>query len=410
MLKTIFIETISVETHTGKLIRIPLSDITYQANTEYFIEISARTKNSWGLLPVGFEVAHEQIRLDIKYNKEPVRVENGIDLSVKKDGLNTIVSNANLELVFNKDKGRLTSYKFKNNELLKDGKGPKPNFWRAVTDNDFGNKMQIKNIQWKKASLFCEVTEVISNQISGNEVQLKVSYKLPGVDTQFISVYTITGNGVVRIDNTLATTHYKADIPRIGMRMQLPKQYNEMTFFGRGPWENYQDRKHSAFVDLYTSSVSDQYVPYIRPSENGYKTEVRWVSLINKKGNGLMVVSEDTKNGLGIGALHMPNEDFDTTPGLDYGGNTVVDKKYQIDGVPEVNYAKHTTDIKPQDLVQLNIDLVQRGVAGDDSWYSKPQEKYLINGDVMHNYSFYLIPIENGSKELFIKLSKQFGK
>jgi beta-galactosidase len=258
--------------------------------------------------------------------------------------------------------------------------------------------------------LFSEVTEVVSNQISANEVELKVTYKLPGVATLFKSVYTINGNGVIRIENTLGVTDYNGDLPRIGMRMQLPKQYNEMTYFGRGPWENYQDRKHSAFVDLYTSTVSDQYVPYIRPSENGYKTEVRWVSLINNNGNGLMVVSEDAEKGLGIGALHMPNEDFDMTPGLDYGDSTSVDEKYQIDGIPEVDSAKHTTEIKEQDLVQLNIDLVQRGVAGDDSWYSKPQEKYLVKGTIEYNYAFYLFPIENGSKELFIEVSKQFGK
>lgn len=410
VLKTISMESLSVETHTGKLIRIPLNDVVYKENTEYFVEISATTKNAWGILPEGFEVAHEQIRLDAKYTKEAVTLENGVDLSIKKDGLNTIISNADLELVFNEKQGRLTSYQFKNNELLKDGKGPKPNFWRAVTDNDFGNKMQVKNIEWKKASLFSEVTEVRPRQVSANEVELKITYGLPGVETQFLSIYTITGNGIVRIENTLKTTDYIGDLPRIGMRMQLPKQYNEMTYFGRGPWENYQDRKHSAFVDLYTSTVSDQYVPYIRPSENGYKTEVRWVSLTNKSGNGLMVVSEDKKNGLGIGALHMPNEDFDTTAGLDYGGSTSIDKKYQIDGIPKLNSTKHTTDIKEQDLVQLNIDLIQRGVAGDDSWYSKPQEKYLVNGDIEHNYSFYLIPVENGSKELFLKLSKQFGK
>ena len=410
ILKTIPVEMISIETHTGKLMRIPLGDVIYKVNTEYFIEISATTKSAWGLLPAGFEVAHEQIKLDTKYQKESVNVENGLALTVKKEGQNTIVSNENLELVFNEKEGRLTSYKFKNNELLKDGKGPKPNFWRAVTDNDFGNQMQVKNIEWKKASLFSEVTAIISNQVSANEVELKVTYQLPGVATQFTSIYTINGNGVIRIENTLGTTDYKGDLPRIGMRMQLPKQYNEMTYFGRGPWENYQDRKSSAFVDLYTSTVSNQYVPYIRPSENGYKTEVRWVSLINKNGNGLMVVAKNTKNGLGISALHMPNEDFDTTPGLDYGGSTAIDKKYQIDGIPEVNNAKHTTDIKEQDLVELNIDLMQRGVGGDDSWYSKPQEKYLINGAIEHHYSFYLIPIENGSKELFIGLSKQFGQ
>ena len=410
VLKILSIETLSVETHKGKLIRIPLGDVVYKLNTEYFVEISATTKNAWGLLPLGFEVAHEQIRLDTKFNKVEVRLEKGIDLAIKKEGTNTIISNANLELVFNQAKGRLTSYKFKNNELLKDGKGPKPNFWRAVTDNDFGNKMQVRNIEWKKASLFSEVTEVISSQLSGNEVELRITYKLPGVATQFKSVYTINGNGVIRIENNLGATAYKADIPRIGMRMQLLEQYNVMTYFGRGPWENYQDRKHSAFIDLYTSSVSDQYVPYIRPSENGYKTEVRWVALVNKKGSGLMVVAEDSNNGLGIGALHMPNEDFDTTSGIDYGESKKVDEKYQIDGIPEVNKTKHTIDIKEKDLVQLNIDLLQRGVAGDDSWYSKPQKKYLIDGTVEHNYSFYLIPIEKASIELFLKLSKQLSK
>ena len=143
---------------------------------------------------------------------------------------------------------------------------------------------------------------------------------------------------------------------------------------------------------------------------NGYKTEVRWVALVNKKGSGLMVVAEDSNNGLGIGALHMPNEDFDTTSGIDYGESKKVDEKYQIDGIPEVNKTKHTIDIKEKDLVQLNIDLLQRGVAGDDSWYSKPQKKYLIDGTVEHNYSFYLIPIEKASIELFLKLSKQLSK
>ena len=104
----------------------------------------------------------------------------------------------------------------------------------------------------------------------------------------------------------------------------------------------------------------------------------------------------------------MPNEDFDTTAGLSYGVNTKINKEYQIDGIPKINASKHTIDIKEQDLVQLNIDLAQRGVAGDDSWYSKPQEKYLIKGDKKHNYSFYLIPFENSDKDTLIKKSKMY--
>ena len=174
------------------------------------------------------------------------------------------------------------------------------------------------------------------------------------------------------------------------MRLQLPKTYENLSYFGRGPWENYQDRKASAFVDVYNSKVSEQYVPYIRPQDNGYKTDTRWIAVSNEQNNGLLFVSDSEKH-LSFSALHMENEDFDTTSGLDYKNS---------------NKSKHTIDIKEKDLVQLNIDLGQRGVAGDDSWSSKPMEKYQFKGNQSHTYSFYMIPFENGSDDLFITLNK----
>lgn len=408
VLKTVPVENLAVETHTGKLIRIKLNGITYQNNTEYFLEISATTKNEWGMLPKGFEVAHEQIKLDSKYISVKVDSDNGTALKIIKRDENITISNDIFQLVFNKNEGRLTSYIYKGNELFKEGKGPKLNFWRAVTDNDAGSRMYTRNIAWKKASLFSKVISLNTKIIEKNLVELKVTYELPGVDTQFHTVYKINGNGIVKIENVLDKTVYKADIPRIGMRMQLPYEYNNMSYFGKGPWENYQDRNVAAFVDLYESNVTDQYYPYVRPQENGYKTDVRWVALSDDNGNGLLVVSGNHKTNLGVSALHMPNEDFDTTEGLDYGDDIKVALEYRIDGIPVVNKSKHTIDIKEQDLVQLNIDLAQRGVAGNDSWGSLPERKYLIYGDVEHTYSFYLIPFENGSKELFIEKSKSY--
>lgn len=360
VLKTIAVENISVETHTGKLIRVKLDGVDYKKNTEYFVEISAKTKDIWGILPKGFEVAHEQIKLNSKYHVETVTTNNGTTLKLEKSDDNITISNEIVKVTFSKNEGRLISYVFKGKELLKDGKGPKPNFWRAVTDNDAGSRMYSRNIAWKKASLFSKVISLSANIIEKNLVELNVTYELPGVDTQFHSVYKINGNGIVKIENVLEKTSYKADIPRIGMRMQLPKKYNNMTYFGRGPWENYQDRKTAAFVDLYESHVKDQYYPYVRPQENGYKTDVRWVALSDDNGNGLLVVSGNHKTNLGLSALHMPNEDFDTTEGLDYGDEAKVALEYRIDGIPKVNQSKHTIDIKEQDLVQLNIDLVQR--------------------------------------------------
>ncbi|WP_233164332.1 glycoside hydrolase family 2 TIM barrel-domain containing protein [Snuella sedimenti] len=408
VLKTIPIETINVETHTGKLIRLSLEDLDYQTNTEYFVEISAITKRNWGMLPKGFEVAHEQFRLDKFYKYKKAPIDNGTKLNVEKKGETIRVFNASVELIFSKDKGRLISYKYKGNELIKDGQGPKPNFWRAVTDNDAGSKMYRNNIKWKEASLFSKVETITANTINENLIELKVVYHLPGVNTKFYSTYRISGNGIVEVENTLDKTEYQADIPRIGMRMQLPKEYSKMTYFGRGPWENYKDRNVSAFVDLYTSDVKDQYVPYIRPQENGYKTDVRWVALSNKTGNGLLIVSKDIKKGLGISTLHMTNETFDMSETLDYGNASKKEIEHRIDGVPEFNKSKHTIDVKEQDLVQLNIDLEQRGVAGNNSWGAKPEEKYLIKGNIAHSYTYYLVPFSENTTEELIEISKRF--
>lgn len=393
VLQEIKIEDINVETHTGKLIRIPLKAIDFKDNTEYFVEISAKTKKKWGLLLENFEVAHEQIALTSKFKEKrnkllPVKQA----LTVKEENDNIIISNEDVNIVFSKKTGIINTYKFQKTEIFKTGKAPKPNFWRAVTDNDFGNAMDKNNIAWKAASLNTVLSKLEYKYDDASNVIVNVIYKLPAVETTFQSSYTIQGNGVVYIENKLNKTNYKGDIPRIGMRMQTPKNYENLSYFGRGPWENYQDRKVSAFVDLYTSKVKEQYVPYIRPQDNGYKTDVRWIAVSNNENNGVLFVAGNT-NVLSFSALHMENEDFDTTAGLDYKNS---------------NKSKHTTDIKEKDLVQLNIDLGQRGLAGDDSWYSKPQENYQFKGNKTHQYSFYIIPFKDKTEKHFIQLSKLY--
>jgi beta-galactosidase len=408
LLKTMPLEAIDVEPHTGKLVRVSLDGVDYQPNTEYFLEIEAQTKQDWGLLPKGFQVAHEQIEIDQFYTTKSTEIDSGEPLKFEENKSGIHIFNDVCGLQFSISEGRLTSYKYKGTELLKDGQGPKPDFWRAVTDNGAGNKMYRNNIEWKKASLFSKVSAIKTKKIAENIVELMVTYELPGVDTRFFSTYHIHGSGMVEVENVLDTTSYKADIPRIGMRMQLPKVYDSMTYFGRGPWENYVDRKASAFVDLYKSTVKDQYVPYIRPQENGYKTDVRWVALSNENNNGLLVVAKNSEQGLGISALHMTEEDFDMSPDLNYGGAASKDIEHRIDGVPEFNESKHTIDIKERDLVELHIDLGQRGVGGDDSWGARPQKKYQMIGNKKHTYGFTLIPFEDGSNNMFLNLSKIF--
>ena len=408
VLKTIAMKDLAVETHTGKLIRIPLSKVEFKANTEYFVEITANTKEAWGLLPKGFEVAREQLALENKFKAEAVAIDHGQALSFKNEGDLITIANDVVRVQFDQKLGRMTSYIFKGSELLNDGKGPKPNFWRPPTDNDLGNRMQTRNIEWKKASLFAEVSEVHISQLATNLIELNVLYHLPGVNSDYSSTYTIDGNGVIFISNTMSPSKYQGDMPRMGMRMQLPKAYSNLTYYGRGPWENYQDRKSSAFLDVYESKVSDQYVPYVRPQENGNKTDVRWASLASQMGKGLMIVAEGQHQGLGITALHMPNEDFDLTNGLNYGAEQEIDPKYQLEDTSESNPSKHINDIKEKDLVQLNIDMIQRGVAGDNSWGARPQEKYRISGQVKQSFGFYLVPFSNANSQEQVKKGKHF--
>ena len=395
VLKTINKNNIELEPHKNKTILISLNGINFKENTEYFLELSATTKDAQNLLPKGFEVAKEQIYLSEKFKKKEKEINHGLNLkSIETNSFLTLFNN-NINVVFDKKSGIITSFIYKKQEILRSKKGPQINFWRPPTDNDLGNKMQTKNIGWKDATLNAKVSGFELKKINTNRMQIVVSYKLPTVNTNHTVTYTINGNGIVKIDNELNASDYKEDIPRIGMRMQIAKEYKNVTYYGRGPWENYQDRNTSTFIDVFKTTVSDFYVPYVRPQENGNRTNIRWMALMNSEENGLLISSPSQK-GLSISALHMPNEDFDISNDLNYSKEN-----------KKARFSKHTSDIKEQDLVQLNIDLAQRGLGGDDSWWSKPQEKYQIKSALKHSYSFYLIPFSKGSIKKFIEIKQQ---
>ncbi len=399
---------IKVSPNTGKLIRIPIDKVTIEENTEYLAEIQAVLKKGDDLLKKGHIVAHEQIALSQleKWTNRTLNPDIIDSFSLTEDQNSYSVSNDQFSIKFDKTKGIITSYSFQGNKLLKEGKGPKPNFWRAPTDNDFGSRMHIRNIGWKEASLYHKVVSFEAKQ-AGQNIDVQIVFELPGVETTFSSHYTIYPSGVLKIANQLDASNYKADIPRVGMQLQLPKSMEDLTYYGRGPWENYIDRKASAFIGLYSSKVKDQHVPYVRPQENGYKTETRWLALKDSNQNGLMFVSsKDNPDQISFSAMPMLNEDFDATGGVIYDESQQKDlvKKY---GKPsDINLTKHTTDIMERNLVQLNIDLAQRGVAGDDSWGSLPQKKYRLESNKQYNYTFYMVPFIKGHESYFIEQFK----
>jgi beta-galactosidase len=190
------------------------------------------------------------------------------------------------------------------------------------------------------------------------------------------------GNGAVKIENFLVNNgSSSAIIPRIGMKMQMPAEITQLEYLGRGPWENYCDRNSSTFVGLYQSSIADQYVPYVRPQENGHRTEVRWMALTNNEGNGLLIVADSL---IEFNALNNPVEDFDAGENKD-------------------SNLKHINDIKPKDLVEIHVDYRMMGVAGDNSWGARPYDQYQIKpSSEGYKYGFTMIPI-NSTKEILKK-------
>jgi beta-galactosidase len=190
-------------------------------------------------------------------------------------------------------------------------------------------------------------------------------------------LYRIDNSGKISVTCDFRKAGSLPEIPRFGMRVQLPVEFDHMKWYGKGPHENYIDRNMSAFVGIYESKVIDQFIPYIYPQENGYKTEVRWSAFSNEKGEGVLITGNDP---LGIGASHNSIEDYD----------------------PEF---RHSYEIKKKDFVELNIDFKQMGVGGDNSWGYKPHPEYRLLKDY-YSYGFTIEPIKNVSSEKTIQAEK----
>ena len=179
----------------------------------------------------------------------------------------------------------MTSFKKDDTERLLSG--PIPNFWRAPIDNDFGNNLHKRSRVWRKAGETRKVTNVSVKEIKKDAVKVTFDFDLADEENKQIgtykTVYTVYGTGDIIVDNHFKMT--KKDLPeivRMGMNLQMPRNFDQMSWLGRGPHESYWDRKTSAFVGLYSGSVADQYWPYLRPQENGNKTDVRWMTITDK--------------------------------------------------------------------------------------------------------------------------------
>ncbi len=371
VLKSGKIPTLDVAPGETKTVNIDLKGITAKSGVEYFLTISAKTIVAENLLSAGWEIASQQIKLPFEAPIVRSEITKAEKVSFK-EGTTIDISGKGFSLTFDRISGIMTSYKFKGKELLLNGFGPRPAFWRAPTDNDYGWRMPLNCRLWKVASEKQPVAKSVEASQLGNDVQVEVVYNLDSLKSTWKTKYTVLGNGAVKVENLLVTTDEKMPvIPRIGMKMQLSPELTKVEYFGRGPWENYTDRNSSTFVGHYKTTVSDLRTNYIRPQENGHRTDVRWLTLARSDGSGLKIVADSL---IEFNALNNPIEDFDAGPNKDKN-------------------LLHANDIKSRDLVELHIDYRMMGVGGDDSWGAWPHEPYLIKPRAEgYKYSFTLEP------------------
>lgn len=357
-------------------------DFTPTPGTEYFLTVRAVLKDTDGLIPAKTSLAAEQFKIPV-FVPEAETAEKHPALSHEtSNGLLTITGE-DFSVVFDMNDGVMTSFKSGENELLM--KGPEPDFWRAPTDNDFGNDLPVRARIWRKAGENRKVTDTHIEEMESGEILVSFGFVLNNEQNENIGVfessYLVNGSGAVEVNN-----HFKMvdgdlpEIPRMGMTLHMPGEFDQMSWFGRGPHESYQDRKNSAFVGLYSGTVAEQYWAYLRPQENGNKTDVRWMAIANERGEGLMF---EGKQLLEVSAHHNIMEDFESP--------RRTDGRWKEGEERPVQY--HLNDVKPRDLTSVDVDLKQLGVGGDDSWGAWTHEQYRLT-EKSYSYGFVMVPLK----------------
>ncbi|MBT9484664.1 beta-galactosidase domain 4-containing protein [Sediminibacterium sp.] len=360
-------DTFSLDLSPGLTKEVALNIPVIAGLDEWMLNLFAYTKNETIAVPKGHEIAREQFGGKSQQFFLQKQNETGI-LSIETKG-NLIHFNAGkVSGSFNTKLGKLISYKYEDHSLMTGF--PEPYFWRAPTDNDFGNQMPQKLGFWRNAHQLLQLDTVKLGVQNSNGLVIECNYKMTALDIPYIITYTILNNGAIKINASIDLLGKKMpEMPRFGMRLNLPKTYEQIDFYGRGPWENYPDRNTASFVGMYQQKVSEQFVMnYVRPQENGYKTDIRWVQLYDEQHRGIKITGLQP---ICFSALPYTAEDLDP-------GNT---KKQQ-----------HPSDLNERKFISVHIDLSQRGVGGDNSWGALPHSPYLLKNN-QYSYSYIVEPI-----------------
>lgn len=338
-----------IEPHQEKTIKILFPEIDMEAGTEYFLRLNLQYKEKTGLLQEEHLLAWEQFKLPWFKAAEIADISKAAKLYPEtKDNIVNIKGD-NFNIIFDTKNGSINSINYNGTEIIKSA--PEPDFWRAPTDNDFGNDMPGRLGIWKNAGKNRIIEKVDYRQNSNRDILIDVTSTIPAGNSKLFTNYHIFGNGEIIITNRFVPGDIDLpDMPKIGMTMQIPVEFENVKWYGRGPFENYIDRKSAAAIGSYNKKIADMYYPYIRPQENANRTDTRWLALTNKNGTGLFISGDPIFE---FSCYSFLNQDFDS------------------------GY-KHAVELPERDLITVNIHHKQMGVGGDTSWGARTHKQYTI--------------------------------
>ena len=343
---------------------------------EVFLNIDFRLKEAEPLLTAGQVMAYAQLPVvtkqacsgDCSKMLAQGHGKKKMKLAAKKNNV-VAVTTPNLTFKIDRSTGLVSEYAYNGKSLLGEGGTLKPNFWRAPTDNDMGAGLQKKFQAWKNPQMNLKNIDVKKDK-KANSVTILTSFDMPEVQGQMDITYVVFANtGAVKVTEDFKATEGAkvSDMFRFGMLMQMPYTMEKSNYYGRGPIENYSDRKDCMRIGVYTDDADNQYFPYIRPQESGTKSDIRWWKQTDATGLGLQVKS---CTPFYASAIHFDTEELDDG-----------DDKEQ----------RHSFDLKKSKFTNLFLDSAHMGVGGENSWGAWPLEKYRVHyGN--KTFTFTLIP------------------
>jgi beta-galactosidase len=356
------VENLNAAPQQTEKLTLPVTYTRQASGKEYFLNVSYKLKNAEPFLSKDFTVADEQFALSDFV--APAFTPSQLPLKATQTATEWTGKGENFSVTFDLQKATIKSYTYSGQTLIGGGQA---NFWRPMTDNDHGAGLNNKLRVWHDAGKTEPATVKITQE--GETYKIVAEKSLLNGDAKLTQTYTIDGNGTIAVENSfekIAGEHPM--LPKFGACFVVPKQYSNLTYYGRGPWENYIDRNYSANVGIYKSTVDEQFFPYVRPQETGNKTDVRWFSLTDKKGKGLKIIGELP---IEFSALFYSIDDLD----------------------PEKDRnQRHAGELTKRNEIYLNVDYRQMGVAGINSWGTLPLEQYRVKYG-SYRYAYVIQPI-----------------